>query len=53
MSAPELRRLVAAAQAERIPSVAAAVVRDGEVVFSEAIGIAEPGREATADDPGQ
>jgi CubicO group peptidase (beta-lactamase class C family) len=50
VSAPELRRLVAAAQAERIPSVAAAVVRDGEVVFSEAVGIAEPGRDATSDD---
>ncbi len=50
MSAPELRRLVAAAQAERIPSVAAAVVRDGEVVFADAVGIAEPGRDATPDD---
>jgi CubicO group peptidase (beta-lactamase class C family) len=50
VSAPELRRLVAAAQAERIPSVAAAVVRNGEVVFSEAVGIAEPGRDATPDD---
>jgi CubicO group peptidase (beta-lactamase class C family) len=50
VSAPELRRLVAAAQSERIPSVAAAVVRDGEVVFSDAIGIAEPGRDATPDD---
>ena len=50
MSAPELRRLVAAAQAQRIPSVAAAVVRDGEIVFSDAVGIAEPGREATPDD---
>ena len=50
MSAPELRRLVAAAQAERIPSVAAAVVRNGEIVFSEAVGIAEPGRDATPDD---
>ena len=50
MSAPELRRLVAAAQTERIPSVAAAVVRDGEVVFAEAVGIAEPGRDATPDD---
>ena len=50
MSAPELRRVVAAAQAERIPSVAAAVVRDGRIVFSEAVGIAEPGRDATPDD---
>jgi CubicO group peptidase (beta-lactamase class C family) len=50
VSAPELRRPVAAAPAERIPSVAAAVVRDGEVVFSEAVGIAEPGRDATPDD---
>ncbi len=50
MSAPELRRLVAAAQAERIPSVAAAVVRNGEVVYSDAVGIAEPGRDATPDD---
>ena len=51
MSAPELRRLVAAAQAEqRIPSVAAAVVRDGEIVCSDAVGIAEPGRDATPDD---
>ncbi len=51
MSAPELRRLVAAAQAEqRIPSVAAAVVRDGEVVYSDAVGIAEPGRDATPED---
>ena len=50
MSAPELRRLVASAQAERIPSVAAAVVRNGEVVYSDAVGIAEPGRDATPDD---
>ena len=50
MSAPELRRIVAAAQADRIPSVAAAVVRDGHVVYSDAIGIAEPGRDATPDD---
>ena len=50
MSAPELRRLVAAAQAERIPSVAAAVVRNGEVVYADAVGIAEPGRAATPDD---
>jgi CubicO group peptidase (beta-lactamase class C family) len=50
VSAPELRRLVAAAQAERIPSVTAAVVRNGEIVFSDAVGIAEPGRDATADD---
>jgi len=50
VSAPELRRLVAAAQAERIPSVAAAVVRNGEVVYAEAVGIAEPGRAATPDD---
>ncbi len=51
MSAPELRRLVAAAQAEqRIPSVAAAVVRNGEVVYSDAVGIAAPGRDATPED---
>ena len=50
MSAPELRRLVASAQAERIPSVAAAVVRNGEVVYADAVGIAEPGRAATPDD---
>ena len=50
VSAPELRRLVAAAQAERIPSVSAAVVRNGEVVYADAIGIAEPGRDATPDD---
>jgi len=50
VSAPELRRIVAAAQAERIPSVAAAVVRNGEVVYADAIGVAEPGRDATPDD---
>jgi len=50
VSAPELRRIVAAAQADRIPSVAAAVVRDGHVVYSDAIGIAEAGRDATPDD---
>ncbi|MGZ4439061.1 MAG: serine hydrolase [Gaiellaceae bacterium] len=50
MSAPELRHILVAAQADRIPSVAAAVVRNGEVVYSDAVGIAEPGRDATPDD---
>lgn len=45
-----LTLLVREAQAERIPSVNAAVVRDGETIWSEAVGFAEPGRSATADD---
>jgi CubicO group peptidase (beta-lactamase class C family) len=57
LSAPEnlrleLERLVRAEQAEkRIPSVAAAVVRDGEIVWETAVGLADVpiGREATPD----
>ena len=52
MSTPEaLDRLLAERQADRLPSVAAAVVRDGEIVWSNAIGAAdlEAGRAATAD----
>lgn len=57
MSAPEnlrleLERLVRTEQAEkRLPSVAAAVVRDGEIVWETAVGLADvpTGREATPD----
>lgn len=46
----ELHRLVATAQAEqRLPSVNAAVVRDGEVIWREALGLKEPGVPATTD----
>jgi CubicO group peptidase (beta-lactamase class C family) len=47
--APALERLLRERQAERLPSVAAAVVRDGEIVWSGAVGSAsfEEGREAT------
>jgi CubicO group peptidase (beta-lactamase class C family) len=50
--AAELRRQIAAAQLEqRAPSVAAAVVRDGEVIWADAVGLAdaESGEEATPD----
>jgi CubicO group peptidase (beta-lactamase class C family) len=50
--AAELERLVREEQADkRLPSVAAAVVRDGEVVWETAVGIADvdSGREATPD----
>ena len=50
--AAELRRQIAAAQVEqRAPSVAAAVVRDGEVIWSDAVGLAdvERGEAATPD----
>jgi CubicO group peptidase (beta-lactamase class C family) len=33
----------------RLPSVSAAVYRDGEIVWADAVGIAEEGRDATAD----
>jgi CubicO group peptidase (beta-lactamase class C family) len=49
--APALDRLIAERQAERLPSVAAAVVRKGELVWSGAVGAAdcdEP-RDATPD----
>ena len=51
MSAPELDRLLAEKQADRLPSVAAAVVRDGEIVWSNAIGAANyaDGIDATPD----
>src|SRR3954471_4769378 len=57
MSAPELlsaelARLVAQEQRKsRLPSVAAAVLRDGEIVWETAIGVAdvEQPREATTD----
>jgi CubicO group peptidase (beta-lactamase class C family) len=44
-----LDRLLAERQADRLPSVAAAVVRDGEIVWSNAIGVADygTGRDAT------
>jgi CubicO group peptidase (beta-lactamase class C family) len=48
----ELRRLIRSAQAEqRLPSVAAAAVRDGELIWSDAAGLAdaERGEEATPD----
>ncbi|HEX6761477.1 MAG TPA: serine hydrolase domain-containing protein [Gaiellaceae bacterium] len=49
--APALERLIAERQAERLPSVAAAVVRKGELVWSGAAGTAsyEDDRLATAD----
>jgi CubicO group peptidase (beta-lactamase class C family) len=49
--APALERALRARQAERLPSLAAAVVRGGEVVWSSAVGMAsyEDGREATPD----
>ena len=49
----DLGRLVASAQAEkRVPSVSAAVARDGATIWSDAIGLAdvEEVREATPDD---
>jgi CubicO group peptidase (beta-lactamase class C family) len=47
--APRLERALRARQAERLPSVAAAVVRDGEVIWAGAVGQAdlEAGIEAT------
>jgi CubicO group peptidase (beta-lactamase class C family) len=49
--APALERLIAERQADRLPSVAAAVVRKGELVWSGAVGAAsyEDGLDATAD----
>jgi CubicO group peptidase (beta-lactamase class C family) len=52
VSAPEaLDRLLAERQADRLPSVAAAVVRDGKIVWSNAIGKAsyDESRDATPD----
>jgi CubicO group peptidase (beta-lactamase class C family) len=47
--APALERLIAERQADRLPSVAGAVVRDGEIVWSGAVGAAsyEEERDAT------
>jgi CubicO group peptidase (beta-lactamase class C family) len=39
--APRLERVLRARQAERLPSIAAAVVRDGETVWSSAVGLAD------------
>ena len=39
--APRLERVLQARQAERLPSIAAAVVRDGETVWSGAVGLAD------------
>jgi len=49
--APALDRLLAESQADRLPSVAAAVTRTGEAVWSGAVGSAsyEEGRDATPD----
>ena len=46
------RRLAEAQAKERMPGLSAAVARDGEIVWSEAIGLAdvEAGRAATVDD---
>jgi CubicO group peptidase (beta-lactamase class C family) len=46
------RRLADAQAKERIPGPSAAVARDGEIVWAEAIGVAdvEAGREATTED---
>jgi CubicO group peptidase (beta-lactamase class C family) len=56
MSAPEgyareLDRLLAERQADRLPSVAAAVVRDGDIVWANAVGAAnyQDGVDATPD----
>jgi CubicO group peptidase (beta-lactamase class C family) len=52
VSTPDaLDRLLAERQADRLPSVAAAVVRDGEIVWANAIGAADydAGRDATPD----
>ncbi len=46
----ELQRLVATAQATwKLPSVNTALVRDGQVVWSEALGLKEPGVRAQTD----
>jgi CubicO group peptidase (beta-lactamase class C family) len=50
--AAELERIVRSAQAEkRLPSVSAAAVHDGEIVWAKAVGLAdaEGGKEATPD----
>jgi CubicO group peptidase (beta-lactamase class C family) len=49
--APALERRLQARQAERLPSVAAAVVREGDVAWSSAVGVSdyEAGTEATPD----
>jgi CubicO group peptidase (beta-lactamase class C family) len=49
--APALERLLRARQADRLPSVVAAVIRGGEVIWSAAVGTAsyEDGREATSE----
>jgi CubicO group peptidase (beta-lactamase class C family) len=52
VSTPDkLDRLLAERQADRLPSVAAAVVRKGDIVWSNAVGTADydAGSEATAD----
>jgi CubicO group peptidase (beta-lactamase class C family) len=49
---PQLERVVRTAQAEkRLPSVSAAVVHDGEIVWADAVGLAdtERGEEASPD----
>ena len=44
----ELERLLAAAQSEqRLPSVSAGLLREGEVVWRQSLGIKEPGIPAT------
>jgi CubicO group peptidase (beta-lactamase class C family) len=46
----ELHRILATAQSrDRLPSVSAALVRDGEVVWRAALGLKEPGVPATPD----
>lgn len=47
--APALERILRERQADRLPSVAAAVVREGETIWSGAVGLAdaEAGAEAT------
>jgi len=49
--AAALRRVVSERQADRLPSVAAAVGRDGELVWADAIGTASyvDAREATVE----
>lgn len=48
--AARLRQRLAAAQAERVPSVAAAVVADGTLIWQDAIGTADGARPAAVED---
>jgi CubicO group peptidase (beta-lactamase class C family) len=48
--AQALGRLVRAAQAERVPGIAASLVRSGEIVWSDAAGVADAGGERMTPD---